>query len=140
MKQRLFIVVAMIALSLCAWGETPAEAYRKHPVSLCLFFKTPAFGGDLKNFDIERVAFYTGDKPRVYIKLANRSTDIVKYVSDTMKSDEYSIGLIFEDGSALAVDADVKFMAYMSTKKQFASFLIDEYRCMLYEDILKKEK
>lgn len=139
LKKLLFLLAVFIA-SLPAWAETPDECYRKHPDAVCVFFKTPAFKGTLKNFNIERIAFYAKGEPRVALKIVGRDKDIVKSVKDTMKSDEYSIGVIFTDGSALAIDKDFTYMMYMSTKGQYAGFPIDEYRQELYEDVLKSAK
>ena len=140
MFKKLLFLVALFLTALPTWAETPKECYQKHPEALCIFFKTPAIMGDLENFDIERIAFYTKGEPRVALKIANRSKDVVKTVEGMMDSDEYSIGVIFSDGSALAIDKDFTFMMYMSTKGQHAGFMIDEYRQGLYEEILQSAK
>lgn len=137
-KKLLFLVVLMA--SLHAWAETPEECYRKHQDAVCVFFKTPALKGTLKNFNIERIAFYTKGEPLVALKIIERDKDIVKSVKKTMESDIYSIGVVFTDGSTLAIDKDYTYMVYMSTKGQYAGFLLDKYRQGLYEDVLKSAK
>lgn len=135
-KKLMFLGIATV-MSLCAWAETPKECYKKHPNAVCMFFKTPKALGTLEGFDIERIAFYR-EEAKVAIKTTQRAKDIVKKISDTMDGEQYLIGVIFEDGSALSVDKDFTYMMYMSTKGEPAVFLIDEYKHHLHEDILKE--
>lgn len=137
MRKKLFVLCMVAVMSLYAWAETPKECYKKHPNALCLFFKTPKALGTLENFDIERIAFYRKDA-KVAIKTTQREKDIVKNISGTMDGDEYLIGAIFEDGSALAIDNDLTYMMYMSTKGEPAVFVIDEYKHRLHDNILKE--
>lgn len=140
MRKKLLFLLIVVLASLSARAETPAEAHSKHPDALCIFFETPADGGDLKNFDIERIAAYTSGIPRIALKIKGREKDIVKYVLKTMPSEDYAIGVTFNDGSALAIDKSFTFMVYMSTKGQGARFLIDQKRMEEYEAVLESSK
>lgn len=139
MTKKILSVAVALLMSLPAWAETPAEAYRKHPDAICAFFITPPIKGDLKNFDIERAAFYSDKPPRVSFKIKGRNKEIVKYVSGTMEDESYSIGFTFTDGSALAVDANNVVMMYMSTKGQASVQLVDREKIIEYELLLESQ-
>lgn len=135
-KKLMFLAIAALS-TMASFAETLSETNKKYPTEVCVFLKTPAVKGDLKNFDIERIAFLK-EPPRVAIKITQREKDIIKTISSTMDGEEYSIGLHFTDGSALAIDNDAEYMVYMSTKQQGATFLVDKEKIIAYELLFQK--
>lgn len=133
-KKLLFLLVVVI-LTLPMFAESPQEACKKHPKATCMFFKTPKFTGNLENFDIERIAIYPLSQ-KVAIKTTQRATDVVKKIKDLWKDENSVMYIAFIDGSSLAFNPDIRFLIYISTKGEKASFKLDEYRQEMYEGII----
>ena len=134
-KLTFLLVFLFMALSVCA--ETPSEAHRKHPNSLCMFTHSPASSGTLKGFDIERVAFDT-KKRKVAIKLKQNTKDIVKTIKTAETTDDYALAITFTDGSGIAVHSNGALITYISTKGEMALYVIDLERGAEYDKITEK--
>lgn len=107
-KKLLFLTTATI-MSLCAWADTPEEAFERHPDAFLseFFYPDKEVAVDTPPFGIESVFFVRPLK--VYIKTEVGERELVKHIKQKIDGPEGTYVYALEGGDTIAFAGDYFF-------------------------------